>query len=75
MSSTSTGVLFAWTLSALDHLLTTHWHGDHHGAMEAPAGRVPIRHYIDHGPARVSAGADAAFTATNSRNGFAKTYR
>ncbi len=36
--------------SRLDHLVTTHWHGDHYGAMEELAGRVPIGHYIDHGP-------------------------
>jgi glyoxylase-like metal-dependent hydrolase (beta-lactamase superfamily II) len=37
-------------VSDIDHLVTTHWHGDHYGAMEELARRVPIRHYIDHGP-------------------------
>lgn len=37
-------------VSRIDHLITTHWHGDHYGAMEELAGRVPIRHFIDHGP-------------------------
>jgi beta-lactamase superfamily II metal-dependent hydrolase len=37
-------------LSRIDHLITTHWHGDHFGAMEELAGRIPIRHFIDHGP-------------------------
>ena len=38
-------------LSQIDHLITTHWHGDHFGGMAEVASRVPIRHYIDHGPA------------------------
>jgi competence protein ComEC len=34
----------------IDHLITTHYHGDHFGGMAALAERVPIRHFIDHGP-------------------------
>jgi beta-lactamase superfamily II metal-dependent hydrolase len=37
-------------LSQIDHLITTHWHGDHFGAMAELSGRVPIRHFVDHGP-------------------------
>src|SRR5687767_1549525 len=37
-------------LTRIDHLITTHWHGDHFGAMTELAGRIPIRHFIDHGP-------------------------
>ena len=37
-------------LSQIDHLITTHYHGDHYGAMENVAGRIPIRDFIDHGP-------------------------
>src|SRR5262245_44848560 len=37
-------------LSRIDHLITTHYHGDHFGAMTEVAGRIPIGHYIDHGP-------------------------
>ena len=37
-------------LSQIDHLVTTHYHGDHYGAMENVAGRIPIRDFIDHGP-------------------------
>ncbi len=37
-------------LSQIDHLITTHWHGDHFGAMSELATRIPIRHFIDHGP-------------------------
>ena len=38
-------------LQQIDHLVTTHYHGDHLGAMSELAGRIPIRHFIDHGPA------------------------
>jgi beta-lactamase superfamily II metal-dependent hydrolase len=34
----------------IDHLWTTHYHGDHVGAMEELAKRVPIKHFYDHGP-------------------------
>jgi beta-lactamase superfamily II metal-dependent hydrolase len=37
-------------VTRIDHLITTHWHGDHYGAMAELAGRVPIGQYIDHGP-------------------------
>ena len=37
-------------VSEIDHLITTHWHGDHYGAMEALASRVRVRNFIDHGP-------------------------
>lgn len=37
-------------LTQIDHLLTTHWHGDHYGGLSELATRIPIRHYIDHGP-------------------------
>jgi len=37
-------------LSQIDHLITTHYHGDHYGGMENVAGRIPIKEFIDHGP-------------------------
>jgi len=37
-------------LTQIDHLITTHWHGDHFGGMAALAARIPIRSFIDHGP-------------------------
>ena len=37
-------------LTRIDHLITTHWHGDHYGGMAELAARIPIRHFIDHGP-------------------------
>ncbi len=36
-------------LRRIDHLITTHYHGDHFGAMAELAKRVPIAHFIDHG--------------------------
>ncbi|HIF05953.1 MAG TPA: MBL fold metallo-hydrolase [Gemmatimonadetes bacterium] len=49
----------------IDHLITTHWHGDHYGAMEELASRVPIRHFIDHGPGVESiAGVDEFLNTT-----------
>ncbi len=37
-------------LTRIDHLITTHWHGDHFGGMAELAGRIPIAQFIDHGP-------------------------
>ena len=37
-------------VAEIDHLVTTHWHGDHYGAMQELASQVPVRHFIDHGP-------------------------
>jgi beta-lactamase superfamily II metal-dependent hydrolase len=34
----------------IDHLISTHYHVDHIGGMAELAKRVPIRHYVDHGP-------------------------
>ena len=36
-------------VTEIDHLITTHWHGDHYGAMVELASQVPIHDYIDHG--------------------------
>jgi len=37
-------------LTRIDHLITTHWHGDHFGGLEELARRIPIQQFIDHGP-------------------------
>src|SRR4029453_11784907 len=34
----------------LDYLVSTHYHVDHVGGMPELAKRVPIAHYVDHGP-------------------------
>jgi beta-lactamase superfamily II metal-dependent hydrolase len=36
-------------LTKIDYLLTTHFHGDHIGAMPALAKMIPIGMYLDHG--------------------------
>jgi competence protein ComEC len=51
-------------VSGIDHLITTHWHGDHYGAMRELAGRVPIAHYIDHGPTVETVQAAVDFLST-----------
>jgi beta-lactamase superfamily II metal-dependent hydrolase len=48
-------------LAQIDHLVTTHWHGDHYGAMADLARRIPIRHFVDHGPTVQSSPAVDAF--------------
>jgi len=37
-------------LTQIDHHITTHWHGDHFGALSEVAQRIPIKAYYDHGP-------------------------
>jgi competence protein ComEC len=37
-------------LQQIDHLIITHWHGDHFGGLSELAAKVPIREFIDHGP-------------------------
>jgi len=36
-------------LSQIDHYVTTHWHTDHYGGIEALAKLMPVKHYWDHG--------------------------
>jgi competence protein ComEC len=36
-------------LTQIDHLITTHYHGDHVGGLPEFATRVPIKEFIDHG--------------------------
>jgi len=33
----------------IDHLITTHWHGDHFGGMAEFASKVTVKEFIDHG--------------------------
>jgi beta-lactamase superfamily II metal-dependent hydrolase len=37
-------------LTQIDHLITTHWHGDHFGGLAQLATQISIREFIDHGP-------------------------
>jgi competence protein ComEC len=34
----------------IDFLISTHYHIDHIGGLQELAQRIPIRHYLDHGP-------------------------
>lgn len=48
-------------LTQIDHLITTHWHGDHFGGTEELAKRIPIKAYYDHGPTVQPQEASTAF--------------
>src|SRR5262245_44166303 len=48
-------------VTQIDHLITTHWHGDHFGGMAELANRIPIRHFVDHGPAAEPTGTGPDF--------------
>jgi beta-lactamase superfamily II metal-dependent hydrolase len=37
-------------VTRIDHLITTHYHGDHIGGLAELAARMPIAEFIDHGP-------------------------
>jgi beta-lactamase superfamily II metal-dependent hydrolase len=52
-------------LSQIDHVIITHWHGDHYGGLAELASRIPIRHFIDHG---------ANIQPTEATDAFLKTY-
>ena len=54
-------------VNEIDHLITTHWHGDHYGAMQELARQVPIQHFIDHGPSVETNAAVAEFLSTTYR--------
>ena len=51
-------------LTQIDHVVITHWHGDHYGALAEVASRIPIREFIDHGPNVQPAQATDQFLAT-----------
>jgi competence protein ComEC len=48
----------------LDHLITTHWHGDHFGGMSELASKVSIKEFIDHGGTVETAQAAVDFVKT-----------
>jgi len=56
-------VLKTANISVLDYLVITHFHSDHVGNAAELAHRIPIRHFVDHGPYidEMQAGRDAAF--------------
>lgn len=48
-------------ITQIDHLITTHWHGDHFGGMAEVAKRIPVKAYYDHGTSIESQPASSAF--------------
>jgi beta-lactamase superfamily II metal-dependent hydrolase len=48
-------------IKRIDHLVITHYHGDHVGGVAELASRIPIRHYLDHGPTVEPKGSGARF--------------
>src|ERR1700726_4595294 len=36
-------------VTQINHLIITHWHGDHFGGLAELAKRIPIKQFIDHG--------------------------
>src|SRR5689334_19996400 len=57
----------------LDHLITTHWHGDHFGGMSELASKVTIKEFIDHGGNVQPAQAADDFLKTTYSQLYAKT--
>lgn len=43
-------MLKAAGVSRIDYLISTHYHVDHIGGLQALAARIPIAHFMDHGP-------------------------
>jgi len=56
-------VLKLANVGVLDYVVISHYHADHAGNAAELAHRIPIRHFVDHGPYTVElqAGRDAAF--------------
>src|SRR5687768_11834816 len=50
-------------LTQIDHLIITHYHGDHIGGLPELHPRIAIRHFIDHGPNIDPMGSGAKFEA------------
>ena len=48
-------------LEQIDHLITTHYHGDHIGGLAELTPLIPVRHFIDHGPNQQAEGSGGRF--------------
>jgi competence protein ComEC len=60
-------------LTKIDHLFTTHYHGDHIGGLAELATRIPIMEFIDHGPNTQPNAATDAFLQAGYRELYTKT--
>jgi competence protein ComEC len=60
-------------LAQIDHLITTHYHGDHIGGLAELASRIPIKEFIDHGPNTQPNPATDAFLQGGYRELYGKT--
>src|SRR5438128_5554638 len=60
-------------VTAIDHLITTHYHGDHIGGLAELAARIPIKEFIDHGPNTQPNAATDAFLQGGYRELYSKT--
>ncbi len=60
-------------LTKIDHLITTHFHGDHVGGLSELAKRIPIMEFIDHGPNTQPNAATDAFLNGEYRDLYTKT--
>src|SRR4051812_47344570 len=43
-------VINAAGVKQIDQMVLSHYHGDHVGGLEELAKRIPIKHFVDHGP-------------------------
>src|SRR5438128_7601947 len=48
----------------IDHLVLTHYHGDHSGGMAELIKRIPVKHFYDHGPIAEGDRASGTFMET-----------
>ncbi len=55
-------------LQRIDHLIITHYHGDHIGGLAELARQIPIAHYIDHGENIQAQGTGAEYFANYVTN-------
>jgi beta-lactamase superfamily II metal-dependent hydrolase len=62
-------------LTQIDHLVISHWHGDHYGGLTELASRMPIRHFIDHGPTVQKGAASEEYLRTTYPALYAKAKR
>src|SRR5947207_13047962 len=60
-------------VTQIDHLITTHFHGDHIGGLAELAAHIPIKEFIDHGPNTQPNPATDAFLQGDYRDLYTKT--